>query len=336
MALEEEQNANKHNIYLIVRSLKGIDGKSQRGYALSPGHVIKLGRIEYRVIEIKGQKEGSEELEVKKVSGSAEDDSCFDADKQEYPEGTERICRYCLIEEEPGVENEDINNALLFPCKCSGSAGGVHFQCLKNWIKHKIISKASINTATYAWKKLECEVCKNPLPRNFKFKGQTSELITVERPPVPYIILEKVNSLAVTGTENNKKSSSLSLIVPDLDNKEVIRLGRGHQCDLRISDISVSRVHAHLKYIDGKFLILDNESKFGTLILLGKNYKIKDEKAAIQIGRTVVTFVKKYYRPNGYNRDRRHNGGQRYREDGAQRVTQPSQETGSPTDARKQ
>lgn len=75
---------------------------------------------------------------------------------------------------------------------------------------------------------------------------------------------------------------------------EPIRLGRGHQCDLRISDISISRVHALLKYKDGKFLIFDNESKFGTLILLNKNYDIQNDKAAIQIGRTVFTFVLKY------------------------------------------
>lgn len=246
------------------------------------------------------------------VHGSTEDDSCFDADHQEKPANTERICRYCLIEEDPNVANQDINNALLFPCKCVGSAGGVHFMCLKNWIKHKIISKNSNNTATYAWKKLECEVCKHPLPRNFKFGGNVCELITVDRPPMPYIILEKVNSFGVNGLENNKKSSSLSLIVPEPDFLEPIKLGRGHQCDLRISDISVSRVHAHLKYIDGKFLILDNESKFGTLILLQNDYKINMEKAAIQIGRTVVTFVKKNFRTSskpekeGYKEKRNH------------------------------
>ncbi len=38
--------------YLIVRSLKCQDGRSQRGYALQPGNIIKLGRIEYRVLEI--------------------------------------------------------------------------------------------------------------------------------------------------------------------------------------------------------------------------------------------------------------------------------------------
>lgn len=60
----------------------------------------------------------------------------------------------------------------------------------------------------------------------------------------------------------------------------------------------MSRVHAVLKFVNGKFLIFDNESKFGTLILLKDNYKIKEDKAAIQIGRTVFTFVLKYQRPS--------------------------------------
>ena len=49
-----------------------------------------------------------------------------------------------------------------------------------------------------------------------------------------------------------------------------------------------------MKYKDGRFLVFDNESKFGTLILLNRNYQIQSDKAAIQIGRTVFTFVLKY------------------------------------------
>lgn len=29
---------------------------------------------------------------------------------------------------------------------------------------------------------------------------------------------------------------------------ETIKLGRGHQCEIRITDISVSREHAHIRY----------------------------------------------------------------------------------------
>lgn len=36
--------------------------------------------------------------------------------------------------------------------------------------------------------------------------------------------------------------------------------------------------------------MIDNNSKFGTLILLRKSYKIERKKIALQIGRTVITF----------------------------------------------
>jgi hypothetical protein len=49
-------------------------------------------------------------------------------------------------------------------------------------------------------------------------------------------------------------------------------------------------LHAYIKYEDGQFVVIDNNSKFGTLILLRKNYKIERKKIALQIGRTVVTF----------------------------------------------
>lgn len=45
-----------------------------------------------------------------------------------------------------------------------------------------------------------------------------------------------------------------------------IKLGRGHECEIRITDISVSRNHALIKQnLDG-FYIYDNKSKFGTLV----------------------------------------------------------------------
>ena len=137
--------------------------------------------------------------------------------------------------------------------------------------------------ATYQWKKLECEICLEPFPRRVRYRAVDNELINVERPPFPYIIFEKLNQ--------DQKSYTYVLIIPD--NNEVVKIGRGHQCDMRVSDISVSRIHAHIKFQDSKFLIFDNDSKFGTLILLNENYKVKFDKAAVQVGRTVFTFVLK-------------------------------------------
>ena len=66
---------------------------------------------------------------------------------------------------------------------------------------------------------------------------------------------------------------------------------------MRISDISVSRVHAHIKFENGQFVLVDNNSKFGTLVLLKKPHNVTTEKIAIQVGRTVVTFALKKNHP---------------------------------------
>lgn len=44
------------------------------------------------------------------------------------------------------------------------------------------------------------------------------------------------------------------------------KIGRGHESDVRISDISVSRVHAKLCFENGDFYIEDYGSKFGSLV----------------------------------------------------------------------
>ena len=48
-----------------------------------------------------------------------------------------------------------------------------------------------------------------------------------------------------------------------------IFLGRGHDAHIRVTDISVSRMHAFvMRKSDGFFYLQDNDSKFGTLALV--------------------------------------------------------------------
>ena len=49
-----------------------------------------------------------------------------------------------------------------------------------------------------------------------------------------------------------------------------IKLGRGHESDIRVTDISVSRVHASVVHNNGKFYFRDENSKFGTLMSLAQ------------------------------------------------------------------
>jgi hypothetical protein len=69
-------------------------------------------------------------------------------------------------------------------------------------------------------------------------------------------------------------------------------MGRGHESEVRVNDISVSRCHAILKYQPDGIYIEDNRSKFGTLVLLKEAYPLQLEyTSAVQVGRTVVSFT---------------------------------------------
>lgn len=69
------------------------------------------------------------------------------------------------------------------------------------------------------------------------------------------------------------------------DNEKVI-MGRGHDSDVRINDISVSRTHSCLILQNKKILLKDLKSKFGTLILVQREIEVSERKLSLQIGRS--------------------------------------------------
>ncbi|KAM3128739.1 hypothetical protein pb186bvf_019151 [Paramecium bursaria] len=255
--------------YLIVRSLKNAEGV-QKGYVLQPGDILKLGRIEYSVIEFRDEKN---QIHSIKDVFNAEAKNAFQVEETNEP----KQCRICW-------ESENVDDPFITPCKCKGYSAHVHFECLKKWIDCRGYKKESGNTIIYKWKKLECEVCQETLPQKINFRDKTLDLAQLERPQQPYIILENLS-------QDKKAQRGIYLIKASPDDQ--IKLGRGHQCEIRISDISVSRLHAYIKFEKGNFIIVDNNSKFGTLVKLQNQYQICNDKIAIQIGRTVLTFVMK-------------------------------------------
>ncbi len=67
-------------------------------------------------------------------------------------------------------------------------------------------------------------------------------------------------------------------------------MGRGNDTDVRIHDISVSRLHALIKKTaKGYYYIEDNHSKFGTLALIKHPIILsQSEPNYIQAGRTML------------------------------------------------
>jgi len=76
--------------------------------------------------------------------------------------------------------------------------------------------------------------------------------------------------------------------------KPQLKLGRGHDVDLKIGDISVSRIHAMITLTPKGFVLQDNASKFGTLILLPPEpQKIPSSGLFIQVNRTTLGLTLK-------------------------------------------
>jgi len=98
-----------------------------------------------------------------------------------------------------------------------------------------------------------------------------------------YIILESLNQL-----KDNNNYKSIQVI--SLEENEKIVMGRGHETDVRINDISVSRTHAVITLSNNKIFIRDLKSKFGTLVLIQEDLEITENPICLQIGRTYCEF----------------------------------------------
>lgn len=132
---------------------------------------------------------------------------------------------------------------------------------------------------------MECELCKMKYPAKLKFNDQTYDLLIMDRPTSNYIIFESI------GTDRN---STRTIHIISLNNKNNIRLGRGHDSDIRISDISVSRTHATIKSTKNGLILQDNESKFGTLIQVKRPILLTiGTTIAVQCGRSTLELALK-------------------------------------------
>lgn len=190
-----------------------------------------------------------------------------------------KFCRICYS------EDDDYFNPLVQPCLCSGSLKYIHLECLKYWIKTKffILTSESKYCSVYLIKKTQCELCKTAFPDFVKHNNILYEIKDIPKKYNNYIIIESF----CKDLQKNKY-----LFVVSLDNPEhVIKVGRSQACDIIFKDISISRIHSIIKLGgDNCIYIEDNNSKFGTLILI-QTPTIKMTKNLIlnmQIGRTCL------------------------------------------------
>ena len=173
--------------WFVIKYLKDKD--SDDGYKIMQGDVIKLGRIKFKISEIKinnilddsvenhtkhfatklneksnGENEAKENI-LKNSLGLGpiiynKDDNYY-IDTKSFKKN-KNLCRICYCDE------KEVDSPLIQPCLCSGTMKFIHFCCLQKWIKSKVSIKTttSENCISYSLKQIECELCKSLLPGN--------------------------------------------------------------------------------------------------------------------------------------------------------------------------
>ena len=273
---EKEQKSHKNKVYSLANQRNATDSNLQERIQIlnlntnnkSTDKKIKLVENEENIIK----KNKSNNL-IKKIGTNS----------------TKKIktCRICYLEEESPEDNP-----LVQPCKCSGSLKYIHLKCLKHWIMTRSCQKIEEGDfcSVFLFKEVECEICKAKLPDLVNHNGKYHYLLDFSDDFKRYLILETLT----LDEDGNKFIYVISLL-----NKE-IKIGRGILSDILLSDVSVSRIHCMLDVEGDNVFIKDNDSKFGTLILIQTPIIKMTENLPlnIQVGRTFLNFEIKLIQKN--------------------------------------
>jgi hypothetical protein len=262
-----------------------ISNRRLNEYRLSVGDIIRLGRAKLRVKEMSADYQSPQNS----VENLPSDKLCFGGLgtlKKHYsrdipgvvetPECEGCACRVCYSE----VNTDD--DPLISVCKCNGSLKYLHLRCLQTWINVRGTVRQSHTSSTYTWDRLFCELCKTHYPLKLSLKDRVLNLIAPLRPKSKCIVLEELTR-STPGAE-----LTYHFISPGRD---AVSIGRGHEADVRIDEISVSRFHASLKIKKGGVYLSDTNSKFGTLVEVTRGISMSSgSEFTVQAGKTLLTL----------------------------------------------
>lgn len=255
-------------LWVVVRDLATC------GHRLTEQDVIKLGRFKFRVRQMV-----TEDCSEKQPELFFEENGSVCEVEQNHETGLSSMaCRICLLE---GSSEDD---PLIKPCQCKGSIEHVHLGCLRHWVKGRL-NLADTQEGSYFYRPLPCELCKAAYPAYVCMHGQERmPLVEVPKTAPPFIVLENM-------MRDSQQHSSRGLHVVSLAENKLLKLGRGHESNVRIADVSISRCHATIRFHRGEFILEDNNSKFGTLVAMKKPRALDIGSAiSIQVGRTVLSL----------------------------------------------
>lgn len=259
------QPGNSHFWTVIRRE------ECREGIRLEEGDVFRLGRTCFRVKTLCTEGNTSRVCPYYPASSPQTlppDLSTFGLESQ--------VCRICL------EDFQSSSNPLISPCKCTGSMQFIHFNCLQEWVRSRLDIRRNGAACAYFWGRLECELCKAVLSMSVTLGDEVKDLLNVAIPQGAYVILEDLRSAGY---------ATRGVHVVGMSGEGVCRFGRSPDCEVYISDASITRFHANIRIHKGGFYLEDLHSRFGTAVKTTKKLKLPlDIPTLIQTNNLIVTI----------------------------------------------
>ena len=316
--IKDEYEFNKENItevqsmiyYVIAqKELKGIkrEYKSEYNYKPEIYDIIRFGRVQFIVRSMKDKScsNDGESNDIKSIFLPNDNSNL----KQSLNNKV-LICELCEKK-----ETDNINNPIIKICPCK-KCPLLHINCFKNeylkkdkmfYYSNKDYMNGSLKIVSLI--NFLCPLCNEPYNPIIKINSRFYNILPYSFDKnIFHIILESINFV------KDGVYCIMVIIFTFPNKKEEFFLGRGHEATFKISDISISRVHAKIYLKDENIVIDDLGSKFGTLLLARNSIDVGEmieKKMKIQIGRNVIWLDKdsseKNEEDNNNNKDKEKN-----------------------------
>ena len=297
--IKDEYEFNKENItevqsmiyYVIAqKELKGIkrEYKSEYNYKPEIYDIIRFGRVQFivRSIKDKSYSNDGESNDIKSIFLPNDNSNL-----KQTLNNKVLICELCEKK-----ETDNINNPIIKICPCK-KCPLLHINCFKNeylkkdkmfYYSNKDYMNGSLKIVSLI--NFLCPLCNEPYNPIIKINSRFYNILPYSFDKnIFHIVLESINFV------KDGVYCIMVIIFTFPNKKEEFFLGRGHEATFKISDISISRVHAKIYLKDENIVIDDLGSKFGTLLLARNSIDVGEmieKKMKIQIGRNVIWLDK--------------------------------------------
>ena len=277
----ENTMKNKEHILYKDNSSKDLFYIAKKGQQKKKDKEEK--KNEQNIFKSKEKGEKTKNLKKSKHKVKKEKDKEKEKDTEQTPKN-KAICRICY------GDDTSYENPLISPCICKGSMKFIHYDCLKNWLNSKIEEDISVDSEnpeveviSYNRRDIACELCKEKLPDYVKFNDRYYNISFYKPKFEEFFVLESMRA-------DKHKAKFIHII--SLDKKNSVNIGRANECELSISELSVSRFHCIIHKDEGELYLEDNSSKFGTLVLIQNDQMVMNDYVPlrVQINKTFVKF----------------------------------------------